>query len=82
MVQFAAVGRNVTFVGEFAQHALERSAAIVLQVEGARNLADADLAGAVADEREEFFLVGEGDRQGTLLSQNLCAAGACLLSGM
>ena len=43
---------DAAFVGELAQHALERGAVGVLQAEGAGDLARADLAGLLADEGE------------------------------
>ena len=43
----AALGDRA-FVGELAQHALERGAVGVLQAEGARDLALADFAGLLA----------------------------------
>ena len=59
----------LAFVGQFAQHALELGAAVVLQIEGAGDLARADLAGLVADEGEDFFLGGEGDWFGMMFGQ-------------
>ena len=51
---------DAAFVGEFAQHALERGAVGVLQAEGARDLAGADLAGLLADEGDDVVFGGEG----------------------
>ena len=62
---------DAAFVGKLAQHALELDAAVVLQVEGARDLAGADLAGVLADEGEDFFLAGEGDCFGRCLANEL-----------
>ena len=69
MMQLLALGFDAAFVGEFAQHALELDAAVVLQIEGAGDLARADLAGLVADEGEDFFLAGEGGLLGMMFDQ-------------
>ena len=45
VVQLLAAALDHAVVGELAQHALERGAVGVLQAEGARDLAHADLAG-------------------------------------
>jgi hypothetical protein len=50
---------DAAFVGEFAQHALELGAVGVLQAEGARDLARADLAGLLADEGDSSSLLGK-----------------------
>ena len=60
MVQLLAAALDAAFVGELAQHALERGAVGVLQAEGARDLARADLAGLLADEGEEVVFGGKG----------------------
>ena len=51
---------DVAVVGEFAQHVLELGAVGVLGAEFARDLAGADLAGALADEGEMLLARGEG----------------------
>ena len=51
---------DVSVVGEFAQHALERRAVGILGAEGARDLARADLAGVLANEGEKLLARGEG----------------------
>ena len=61
MVQLLAALLDAALVGELAQHALERGAVGVLEAEGARDLAGADLAGLLADEGEESSLEGSGD---------------------
>ena len=60
MVQLLAALFDGALVGQFAQHALQVGAQVVLEVEGAGDLAGADLAGALADEGEKFSLGGEG----------------------
>ena len=45
MMQLLAAALDAAFVGELAQHVLERGAVGVLHAEGARDLARADLAG-------------------------------------
>ncbi len=60
MMQLLAAALDAAFVGEFAQHALERGAIGVLQAERARDLAGADLAGLLADEDEEVVFGGKG----------------------
>ena len=52
-VQFLAVAFDQAFVGQFSQHALEDGAVGVLQSEGAGDFAGADIAGLIADERQE-----------------------------
>jgi hypothetical protein len=59
MMQFLAPALDQSIVGKFAQHALERRAVGILEAEGARDLAGADLAGRLADKREEGFFGGE-----------------------
>jgi hypothetical protein len=56
MMQLLAPGFDPALVGEFAQQALELGAAVVLEIEGARDLARADLSGLLADEGEHLFL--------------------------
>ena len=53
VMQLLAPVLDDAVVGELAQHALERGAVGVLQPEGARDLAGADLAGLLADEGNE-----------------------------
>ena len=69
MMQLLALGFDVSFVGELAQHALELGAAFVLQIESAGDLTRADLAGLVANEGEDVFLAGEGDLLGLMFDQ-------------
>ena len=51
---------DMAFIGEFAQHAIERGAVGILGAEGARDLARADLAAALADEGEKLLARGQG----------------------
>ena len=60
MMQLLAAALDRAFVGKLAQHALERGAVGILQAEGARDLAGADLAGLLADEGEEVVFGGSG----------------------
>ena len=60
MMQLLAAALDAAFVGELAQHALERGAVGILQAEGARDLAGADLAAVLADEGEEVVFGREG----------------------
>ena len=60
MMQLLAAALDPAFVGELAQHALERGAVGILHAEGARDLAGADFAGLLADEGEELVLGGKG----------------------
>src|SRR5262249_6107079 len=53
VMQLLAAALDAVFVGEIAQHALERGAVGVLQAEGTGDLAGADLAGLLPDEGEE-----------------------------
>jgi hypothetical protein len=46
---------DATFIGQIAQHALERGAICILGAEGARDFADADLAALFADEGDKFL---------------------------
>ena len=46
----------MAFVGEIAKQALQLGAAVVLEVEGAGDLAGANLAGLACDKGEELFL--------------------------
>ena len=59
MMQFLAPFLDRSFVGKFAQHALEIGAQRVLQAEGAGDFARADFAGLVSDEGEDVGLGGE-----------------------
>ena len=74
VMQLLAAALDAAFVGQFAQHALERGAVGVLQPEGAGDLARADLAGLLADEGEDLFLGGEG---GGLLGMCLANEVSC-----
>ena len=44
-----------TFIGQIAQHALERGAICILGAERTRDFADADLAASFADEGDKFL---------------------------
>jgi len=68
-VQLFTVGLDAAFVGQLTQHALQLDAAVVLQIEGAGDLARADLAGLLGDKGEDFFLAGEGDLLGMMFDQ-------------
>jgi len=46
---------DAAFIGQIAQHALERSAIRILGAEGARNFADADLTASFADEGDKLL---------------------------
>jgi hypothetical protein len=46
---------DAAFIGQIAQHALERGAIRILGAEGARDFADADLAASFADEGDKFL---------------------------
>jgi hypothetical protein len=46
---------DLTVVGEFAKHAVERGAIRIFGAEGARDLSNADFAAAFADEGDKFF---------------------------
>jgi len=46
---------DATFVGQIAQHALERGAIRVLGAKGALNFADADLTASFADEGDKLL---------------------------
>jgi hypothetical protein len=43
------------FIGQIAQHALERGAIRILGAERARDFSDADLAASFADEGDKFL---------------------------
>ena len=60
VMQLLAALFDCALVGELAQQALQVGAQIVLQVEGAGDLAGADLAGALPDEGEKIGFGGEG----------------------
>jgi hypothetical protein len=47
------------FIGQIAQHALERGAIGILGAEGARDFTDANLAAAFADEGDKFLARGQ-----------------------
>ena len=57
-MQFLAPAFQPAFVVEFAQHAFERGAVVVLEVEGAGDLARADLTRLLADEGDELVFGG------------------------
>ena len=50
-----AVAIDPAFIGQIAQHTLERGTIGILGAEGARDFADADLAAAFADEGDKFL---------------------------
>jgi hypothetical protein len=58
MMQLLAAVFDFAVVGKLTQHALERGAVGILQAEGARDLARADLSGLLADEGEEVVFGG------------------------
>ena len=60
VVQLLALGFDAAFVGQFAQHALELDAAVVLQIEGAGDLARADLPGLSPMKARISSLLGKG----------------------
>src|SRR5271156_2321193 len=60
MMQPLTLPIDATFLGEFAQHAIERRPVRILGAEGARDLARADFAGALANKDEEFLARGKG----------------------
>ena len=69
---FLRLDFDVAFVGQLAQHALQLDAAVVLQIEGAGDLARADLAGLFADEGEDLFLAGKGNAFGWMFEPMNC----------
>ena len=60
VMQALAAPVDQAFVGDFAQHAVERGAVGVLGAERARNFARADLAAAFADEGDKLLAGREG----------------------
>ena len=58
-MQALAAPVDQAFVGNFAQHAVERRAVGVLGAECARNLARADFAAAFADEGDKLIAGGK-----------------------
>jgi hypothetical protein len=60
MVQLLAALLDAALVRKLAQHRLEGGAVGVLQVEGARDLARADLSGLAGDEGEDLVPGGQG----------------------
>jgi hypothetical protein len=58
-MQLLAPALDQAGVGKLAQHALERGAVGVLQAEGTRDLAGADLTGCLADEGEQVVFGGK-----------------------
>ena len=64
VVQLLAPPLDLALVGKLAQHVLERGAVVVLQAEGARDLAHAGLALVRADEGEDVFAGGEAGGPG------------------
>ena len=59
LVQPLVAALDVAFVFEFTQQAFQIGAVGILGAERARDLAGADLAGAAADEGEQFLLGGK-----------------------
>ena len=59
MMQALAAPVDQAFVGNFAQHAVERRAVGVLGAECARDLARADFAAAFADEGDKLLAGGK-----------------------
>jgi hypothetical protein len=55
VMQPFAVAIDPAFIGQIAQHTLERGTIGILGAEGARDFADADLAAAFADEGDKFL---------------------------
>ena len=57
-----AVGRffDAAFVGQVAQHGLERGAVCILEPEGTGDFTGADVAGFLADEGKHVFFAGKG----------------------
>jgi hypothetical protein len=55
MMQPFAPPIDTAFIGQIAQHALERGAIGILGAERARNFPDADLAATFADEGDKFL---------------------------
>jgi hypothetical protein len=55
MVQLLAPTLDHALIGKLVQHALEGGAVIVLQAEGAGDLARADLPGRAADEGKDVL---------------------------
>ena len=51
---------DLSFVGQFAQDALQPGASLVLQMESACNLARPDFSGSRANKGQQFTLAGEG----------------------
>jgi hypothetical protein len=60
MMQFLAPPLDLSGIAKLAQHRFERRTRVVLQAEGARDLAHAGLALVRADEGEKFLAGGEG----------------------
>src|SRR5262249_48150261 len=58
-VQFLATALDASVIGEFSKHCLECGAVGVLEPEGARDLARADLAGLSGDEGDQIVLRGK-----------------------
>jgi hypothetical protein len=55
VMQAFATPVDLSVVGEFAEHAIERGAIRIFGAKGARDLSDADLAAAFADEGDKFI---------------------------
>jgi hypothetical protein len=59
MVQLLAPALDASVVGQFAQHGLEGGPIGILEAEGARDLARADMAGLCGHEGYQVVLRGE-----------------------
>jgi hypothetical protein len=55
VMQSFALPIDAAFIGQFAQHALERGAVGILRAKSARNLTDADFAAVLADKVDKFL---------------------------
>jgi hypothetical protein len=60
MMQFFVPLLDAAVVGQFAQHALEVGAPVVLEVEGTGDFPNAGLAGTFGDKGQQFGLGGKG----------------------
>ena len=60
MVELLAALFDVAFVGEVAQHGLQRGAVCILEPEGTGDFTGADVAGFLADEGKHVFFAGKG----------------------
>jgi hypothetical protein len=60
VVELLAALLDAAFVGEVAQHGLERGTVCILEPEGTGDLTGADVAGFLADEGKHVFFAGKG----------------------